>query len=87
MTDEERETACGSCGLPVLQRRVETAVGLRWRTQRHNCPGGYPCVGGGVSVGVYRSGQRHSTWEGCPVCGPGSPEKAFCLAEQSEGNW
>lgn len=74
------EKVCEACG-----RTVGKDVGLAYlchatghkgegcvpheSTRMHEAPCGLPCMGGGVSGPVFRSGQYHDK-EKCPSCGP-----------------
>lgn len=69
-TDETTEQTCDLCGVTVVARFSRGLYGsTAWRIPKHDAPCGLPCLGGGVPLKVYRSGQVHKRSE-CPRCAP-----------------
>lgn len=67
-TGAERVATCETCGAKTTEQELRGIAGsIVWDTGPHNAPCGLPCLGGGVSVKVYRTGAVHKT-DSCPRC-------------------
>lgn len=50
---------CELCGQTITRRSSPTIHGVVHALDRHNAPCGLPCLGGGLDVASYRSGNAH----------------------------
>jgi len=65
-TGEKRSAVCVVCGGTVIERELHGIAGsVVWDSMPHSAPCGLPCIGGGVSVQIYRTGAVHKT-DSCP---------------------
>jgi hypothetical protein len=68
-TGATRRHLC-QCGTLVTQDECRSAFAgaIHWDTPNHDAPCGLPCLNGGVSTGVYRSGEFHKDADRCLRC-------------------
>lgn len=76
-TDRTKTQPCSTCGANVVHRENFGAASPTakprtfWSPKNHDAPCGWPCIGGGVSVVIFRSKKVHGRQ--CSKCAEVSP--------------